>query len=372
MLKYLFKSTKVFFIISYYIYSLEYVIHDYQNLFIKSFLDQPVSNTNMVDQISFEPLKCHTYFGIPGYPEFSFCFQNYSIFQLLSDLKLNSYFISLILLPFILYLTVFYITKKIIDFNTFLNIIICSIAPNTIALFFGRGLNGIAEENDYYILNFIKVIYLNITHHTPNLASFGPEPRQVASFIIVIIIYMMSQNASPDKIFKLILIGSLIHIYLSILLFVLVIILICFRIVKLNIIFIILYLIHIYIIILLQNPDVYDYRFYLLYHAFAYTILLKFGHKIKLIAHPVLYTYQILTACIFIIFCVQIALVLLRHHYLTGFLFSKEISHLIEYEKGAGFIERLSTINRTVIYLFALMYTKSLWEKRKEFEKKTI
>ncbi len=358
--------TKISIIISYYIYSLSFVKHDYRVIFedqrllpakdvlsttkdVLSTTKDVLSTTN-----SFEAFRCNPLLSIPGYQDLSFCFQNYSLFNMLYDLKLNSYFTNNIILPAALYLLTYFVISKSVKLDVFLNIIICSFIPSVIGKFFGIGLNGISNESGNMFWNIVRVFYLNIVTNSTETASFGPELRQVASFIFVLIFYLLLLNINTESIPKLILIISLIHIYMSIALFVIFTIFLIVRILKSNSVFLIFYTAHIYISIILQNDNIYNYKIYISYHLIGFYLLFRFGSNLSLNRKESGKNLRYFIGILCFLFLMQIALVLFRYSYLTRLSSSDTFNKLIEYEKGAGVIERVSSFTRTLVYLFFL------------------
>jgi len=354
--------SKFSFVFTYYFYSLRYVKHDYGIIFVKqeshTSNDVVTTTSDVVTTTSFEPFRCNSLISIPGYQDLSLCFQNYSLFNLLFDLNINSWLNNLIILPIILYTLIYFVVAKYIKLYIFLNIIICSIIPSLIGNLLGVGLNGINNEGEQIAWNIIKLFYFNVITGTTEISSFGPEFRQVSSFIIVLIIYFLLSNNNTDSIIKLIVLNSLIHIYLSILLFFLLAIFYFFGLIKSNPKFAIFYMAHTYITILIQNVNIYDYRLYIAYHTLVLFLLFRYGSNLILVRKEGRKNHRYFTDALILLFFIQILLVFSRYSYLNGLFISENFEKAVEYEKGAGIIERISTITRTLVFLFILTKLK--------------
>lgn len=347
--------SKFSFVFTYYFYSLRYVKHDYGIIFVKQ---ESHTSNDVVITNSFEPFRCNSLISIPGYQDLSFCFQNYSLFNLLFNLNINSWLINLIILPIILYTLIYFVVAKYIKLDIFLNIIICSIIPSLIGNLLGVGLNGINNEGEQLVWNIIKLFYFNVITGSTEISSFGPELRQVSSFIIVLIIYFLLSNNNTDSIIKLIVLNSLIHIYLSILLFFLLAIFYVFGLIKSNPKFATFYMAHTYLTILIQNVNIYDYRLYIAYHIIVLFLLFMYSSNLILVRKEGKENHRYFTDALILLFFLQILLVFSRYSYLNGLSISENFKKAVEYEKGAGIIERISTITRTLVFLFILIKLK--------------
>ena len=367
--------TKLSIILAYFLFSQEYVKHSYLNVLDSPSINSPSINSPSINSPSIKSsmlsnisVPCRVIINVPiFYPEFSGCFSNYAWVAILDDLNLLNNLIIKYFFPLFLYFFIFVLAKNInMNINKYIDLIIVSFIPNIISRLTNRGLSGIESEGDNMLLNAIKVLYFNVLNYSTEVSAFGPEMRQIASFLVVVIIYTTALKVYPFKVLYLFILLSFVHIYTAILILPILMALIFTKIAHRNKIAFFCTS-HILFCIFLQNAHIYTHHRYFFYHVLVGTTLklLESLSRSKVnfsIDKP--YLMRFILSIIVTYFSVQIFFVYFRHVYFLTLPKNNVLESILLYEKGSGLIERISYFLRPLIYIYLTYLLSSKFKKQ--------
>jgi hypothetical protein len=251
-------------------------------------------------------------------------------------------------------------------------LIIIGFLPNLIGIVLDRGLNGIQNENDSFLLNLFKLSYFNLIHNSTEISPIGLELRQVGSWLTFIILYLLAFSNAARSILLLLCLTSITHIYLYFVMIVFIIIMKSLSLLKISKLVSILILIHLFAIILYQRPEFYTDQALLLINVFLVLIIIVVSkRKIVLDFTLRLTKMQNLMIIVLTFFLFQLIFLILRSTYFYNLPNLETLRDFIVFEKGGSVIERLSMFLRPVIYLLILMTLKACALKIQNYVKKS-
>ena len=389
--KLLINSMKLIAILIYLLFSFQFIKHDYRsngeiNSHKQNSVDKYLLNLTSIDKLgtptnyekisnlnhSHISVECTTLTTVPIYGDFSLCFQNYSLFMFLRQINLEYLIAQLIIIPILIFLITMYIIRSEISFSLYLNLIIIGFLPNLIGIVLDRGLNGIQNENDSFLLNLFKLSYFNLIHNSTEISPIGLELRQVGSWLTFIILYLLAFSNAARSILLLLCLTSITHIYLYFVMIVFIIIMKSLSLLKISKLVSILILIHLFAIILYQRPEFYTDQALLLINVFLVLIIIVVSkRKIVLDFTLRLTKMQNLMIIVLTFFLFQLIFLILRSTYFYNLPNLETLRDFIVFEKGGSVIERLSMFLRPVIYLLILMTLKACALKIQNYVKKS-
>ena len=344
---------KLSIIVAHFLFSQGHVKHNYLNVLDSPSINSPSIKPSTLTDVS---IACRFIINVPiFYPSFSGCFSNYSWVAILDDLNLLNDLIIKYMFPLFLYFFIFIVAKNInMNLNKYIDIIMVCLIPNIISRLTNRGLSGIVSEDDHMLLNVTKVLYLNVLNYTPEVSAFGPEMRQIASFLVVVIVYTTALKVYSFKVLYLFILLSFIHIYTSILILPILVALIFTKIPHRNKIAFFCAS-HILFCIFLQNVQIYTHHRYFLYHVLlgiTLKLLESFSRSKANFSIDKPYLFRFILSIIVTYFSVQIFIIYFRHVYYLNLPKNNVLETILLYEKGSGLIERISIFLRPLIYLY--------------------
>jgi hypothetical protein len=357
---------KILIILAYFLFSLRYVTHSYLAVLVSPpIVSPPIVSPPIVSPpiessyLSNVSVTCRAILNITVlYPNFTGCFSNnYAWVAILDELNLLNNLAVQYLVPLFLYFFIFIIAKNInMNINKFMDMIILSIFPNIISRLINRGLSGIESENENMFFNAIKVLYLNFLNYTPERSAFGSEMRQIASFLIVILVYTTALKVYTFKVLYLFILLTFIHIYSAFLILPILMALIFTKIPHRNKIAFFC-VSHTLVCLYLQSSLMYTHNRYFLYHILlgvSINLIETFSRSKVNSSINKSYFLRFNLNIIVFYFIAQLIILYIRHIHFYTAPENKVLGSIILYEKGSGIIERISIFLRPLVYLYII------------------